>query len=75
MKKQLGLITRSRLAVDPWSRNSYPLPDIPIYAFSRHLRRREKRRYRNGTAILDISGGWYIHSYRNGLRMLSSLPF
>ncbi|MEI9810761.1 MAG: hypothetical protein WDO16_24400 [Bacteroidota bacterium] len=75
MRKQLRTITRSGLIIDEWSRKTYLLPVIPEYVYSRHLRRRSKYRYNDGTAIIDLSNGWYIHTYRNGVRMLCALPF
>lgn len=66
---------RTRLIIGQWSRDSFPVPEIPSYAYSKHLRRRAAYRYKNGTAIIDLQNGWYLHSYRNGIRMLSVLPF
>lgn len=74
MRKRIPRIGR-RLMVDKWSRNNYPLPDIPYWIYSRHFRRRTVYRYRNGTGVIDVGNGWYIHSFRNGGRMLSVLPF
>jgi hypothetical protein len=75
MKKQLRLITRSRMVVDQWSKTTYPMPAVPRYVFSRHLRRRAKYQYENGTVIIDLANGWYVHSFRNGVRILCALPF
>lgn len=75
MKKQLRLRKGSKLAIEEWSKQTYALPEIPEYVYSPHLRRRAKYKYKNGTAIIDIGHGWYVHSYRNGVRMLSVLPF
>lgn len=75
MRKQIRRIAGSRLMIDQWSKETYTLPVISKWAYSRHLRRRAKYRYYDGTAIIDLSNGWYIHSYRNGVRMLCALPF
>ncbi|MBI1344315.1 MAG: hypothetical protein GC171_15440 [Terrimonas sp.] len=75
MKKTLRLPRGSQIAIEQWSRDNYPLPVIPRYVYSKHLRRRAKYRYRNGTVVIDIGNGWYVHSFRNGIRMLSVLPF
>lgn len=66
---------RTRLIIEQWSKDNYLLPAIPTYSYSKHLRRRATYRYKDGTAIIDLSNGWYVHSYRNGIRMLSVLPF
>ena len=63
------------IRIDPWSRENYPLPVLPKYVRSRHLRRRAKYRGKKGTVIIDIGNGWYLHSLRNGIRMLSVFPF
>lgn len=65
----------TRLIIEKWSRDNYLLPEIPAYAYSKHLRRRATYRYKNGTVVIDLQNGWYVHSYRNGIRMLSVLPF
>jgi hypothetical protein len=75
MKKQLKSITGLRLTIDDWSKQNYPLPEIPAYVQSRHLRRRAKYKYKDGTAIIDLKNGWYALSYRNGILMLCVLPF
>ena len=74
MRKQLRIITALRLAVDPWSKETYPLPNIPRFAHSKYLRRRTKYRY-DKMRVVDLTGGWYILCYPNGRRMLSALPF
>lgn len=66
---------RPSLTVEKWSRDNYQLPVAPDWVYSRHIRRHASYRYKDGTMILDIGSGWYLHSYRNGLRMLSVLPF
>jgi len=75
VNKQLRIITKSRLVVDRWSKETYPLPKIPSYVYRHYLRRRAKNRYKNGTVIIDLDNGWYVHSFRNGIRILSTLPF
>ena len=75
MKKKLKGARTYQLTIDKWSEENFPLPEIPNYVYTRHLRRRAKYRYKNGTVIIDIGNGWYIHSLRNGIRMLSVLPF
>jgi hypothetical protein len=72
MKQQ---IKHYRLIIDKWSKDTYKLPVIQTWAYNRHLRRRAKYRYKDGTAIIDLDNGWYIHSYRDGTRMLCVLPF
>jgi hypothetical protein len=74
MKKTLRLARGSQVAIEQWSRDNYSLPVIPCYVYSKHLRR-AKYKYRNGTVIIVIGNGWYVHSFRNGYRMLSVLPF
>ncbi|MBI1341722.1 MAG: hypothetical protein GC171_02180 [Terrimonas sp.] len=75
MSKKLRSKGRQSLTIEQWSRDNYPLPIIPDWVHSKHLRRRAKYRYRNGTVVIDIGSGWYVHSFRNGGRMLSVLPF
>lgn len=75
MKKRARRTGRYSLTVDNWSRKNYPLPSIPDWVFSPHLRRRATYRYRDGTAVIDIGSGWYVHSFRNGERVLSVFPF
>jgi len=75
MKKKLRLIGRSRLTIEQWCKGTYQLPLIPNWVYSRHLRRSAKYKSRDGTAIIDLGNDWYVHSYRNGLRILSVLPF
>lgn len=75
MKKRLRLNTGSQIVIEEWSKRNYPLPVVPDWVYSKHLRRRAKYKYRNGTAIIDIGNAWYVHSCRNGVRMLSVLPF
>ena len=75
MEKQLRLISRSRLAVDQWSREHYTLPVIPKWTFSRHIRRRSKYRYADGMKVIDIDTDWCVHCLPNGRRILSILPF
>lgn len=75
MTKQLRTPIGAKLTIDEWSRKAYPVPAIPKWIFGRHVRRRSKYRYNDGTAVIDLENGWYVHSYRNGIRMLSVLPF
>lgn len=75
MKKRIPRIGRPVLTVDTCSRNNYPLPDIPDWVYKRHFRRRTAYRYKNCTGVIDVGNGWYIHSFRNGRRMLSVFPF
>lgn len=75
MGKRIKRKGKPSLTIEEWSHENYPLPVIPDWVFSRHLRRRAKYKYRDGTVIIDIGSGWYVHSFRNGSRMLSVLPF
>ena len=75
MKKRIRRIGRPSPTIEQWSRENYPLPVIPDWVYSPHLRRRATYRYKDGTAVIDIGSGWYVHSFRNGTRMLSVLPF
>ncbi len=75
MRKNIRRIGRPSLTIEEWSRDNYSLPLIPDWVYSRHLRRRARYRYRKGTVVIDIGSGWYVHNFRNGMRMLSVLPF
>lgn len=75
MRKRIKRIGRPSLMIGKWSRDNYALPVIPDWVFNPHLRRRATYRYRDGTAVIDIGSGWYVHSFRNGTRMLSVIPF
>jgi hypothetical protein len=76
MQKQLRIITRHRLAVCTFSSSLFPVPQVPSFAFSKHLgRRRIYYRYR-GTRVFSLGrSGWFIHCFPSGRRWLSSLPF
>ena len=63
------------MTIDKWSRDNYPLPQIPEFVFKRHFRRRLRASSQLGMSILALPGGWYIHVYRNGVMKLSTLPF
>ena len=75
MRENIRRIGSSSVTIEQWSRDNYSSPVIPVYVYSPHLRRRAKYRYRNGTVVIDIGSGWYVHSFRNGKRILSVLPF
>ena len=75
MKKQLRLITRSQVAVEQWGKEHYTVPEIPKWVFSRHIRRRSKYLYADGTKVIDINQDWCVHCLPNGRRFLSILPF
>ncbi len=75
MKKQHRAIQKTGFKIDEWSRTTYPLPDLPEFVFSKHIRRRANDVSKKGTAVIDLKNGWYLHSYRNGTRVLSVLPF
>lgn len=75
MEKRLRYIVRPSVTIEKWSRDNYSLPEIADWVYSRHLRRRATYRYSNGTVVIEIGRGWYVHSFRNGARMLSVLPF
>ncbi|MFN4316294.1 MAG: hypothetical protein ACK4E0_18555 [Chitinophagaceae bacterium] len=75
MRKRIRRKQRISLTIEQWSRENYPLPVIPDWVYSPHLRRRASYRYRDGTVVIYIGSGWYVHSYRDGTKMLSVLPF
>ncbi len=75
MRKRIRRKRRLSLIIEQWSRENYPLPVIPDWVYSPQLRRRASYKYKNGTVVIDIGNGWYLHSYRDGTRMLSVLPF
>jgi len=51
------------------------MPEIPAYSFNKHLRRRAIYRYNRGTVVVDLFNVWYVHSFRNGIRMLYTHTF
>jgi hypothetical protein len=75
MRKQFRRLSCSRFGTCLWSKENYTLPALPKWVHSRHLRRRTKYLDNDGTAIIEISNSWYIHSHRNGIRILCALPF
>lgn len=77
MQKQLRFITRRSMAVCPFSSSLFPpVPQVPAFAFGKHLGRRPVCfRYRGSRVFTLASTGWYIHCSPSGRRWLSSLPF
>jgi hypothetical protein len=76
MQKQLRIITRQRMAVDPFSTSFLPIPSLPRLAFSKHFGRVGVYRSYRGTRVLRLgSTGWYVHCFLTGRRWLSALPF
>ena len=75
MKKSFRRIGKSPLSIDNWSLENYPLPSIREWFYSKHLRRRATSKDKDGTVVVEIGSGWYALCYRNGIRLLSVLPF
>jgi len=75
MKKKIRRFGKSSIIVEKWSRDNYQLPVIPDWVYSRHLRRRTIYRYKDGTSVIAIENGWYVHISPIGVRLLSVLPF
>lgn len=74
MKQILRYRLQLRLTIDPCSKKDR-YPEIPSWVASRHTGRRAKWTYYDGTAVVTITDGWYLHRYKNGLWMISELPF
>lgn len=76
MRKQLRIISRLQIAIDRYSKEHYTVPaKLPTWLFCKHIRRRSKYTWDDGTEVIDIDSDWCIHCPRNGSRMLSILPF
>jgi hypothetical protein len=77
MQKQLRIITRSRLALCPLSYCHFPVPALPLLAFSRHLCRVGVfYRPSPGVRVFPLASvGWFVFIYPSGRRLLSALPF
>ena len=77
MQKQLRIISRTRMAVCPFSYCHFSRPALPHLAFSRHLCRLPVYfRPAPGVRVFHLAAiGWFIFVYPSGRRMLSALPF
>jgi hypothetical protein len=74
-KRTLRLSRGSQVVIEQRSRNNYPFPEIPEYVYSKHRRRMDKYKYKNGTIVIDFGNGGCANSLSNGVRMPSILPF
>jgi len=77
MQKQLRIISRSRLAVCPFSSSCCSVPPLPRLAASRHLGRLPVV-HRPAPLVrvykLPVVG-WFVFVFPSGRRQLSALPF
>ena len=77
MQKQLRVISKTRLAVCPFSKSLFPVPTIPLICFSKHLNRLGVH-YNPlpGVKVYQLNSiGWFIWVYPSGFRQLNALPF
>lgn len=75
MKKQLRIITGSKIVVCKWSKENYSPPKQFKAILGRHLKRNTIYHFTGKAYIIDVKNGWYLHCYANGRKLLSVLPF
>jgi len=77
MQKQLRIISRSRLAVCPFSSPFFQsFSSVSPLAFSRHLGRLPQAfSFMPGVQVFSLPCGWFVWRFPSGRRQLAALPF